>query len=423
MKINDFELISPPRPKGIFKKSARLFLISVLHKVQGAGLSLYEEGEVQQFGDPFASLQASVTIKDPRTYQMILSGGSLGGGEAYMLGYWDTPNLTKVIQVFALNMTLLTTMDSNSSFMRKITSKIFHRLRRNNIQQARLNISAHYDLSNDFFQLFLDPTLAYSSAIFCSPEDTLEQASRNKFERVCLQLQLSSHDHLLEIGTGWGGFAIHAAQNYGCRVTTTTLSKEQASHARSWIASQGLTEKVTVLEEDYRRLEGKYDKLVSIEMIEAVGHEYFSDYFATCCALLKPKGLMLLQAITISDQRYKASLRNIDFIKRYIFPGGQLPSIERILFHTCNDTDFQLVNMVDITHDYARTLRAWHENFENALNQVVALGFDEIFIRMWRFYLCFCEGGFLERAIHTQQFLFAKPEFRALQRINLTHES
>lgn len=422
MKTSDSNLAKPASDtKQLFGSPARQLLLALLGRLRRGSLLLVEDGSEQVFGEPRqqAAVQATIVVRDPAAFGMVLGGGSLGAGEAYMQGLWESPDLLQVIRLFVLNMDLLNRIDSRSSWPRRLAARLFHLLRRNTLAGSRANIAAHYDLSNEFFKLFLDSTMAYSAAIYTPATRTLQEASENKFRHVCQRLQLKPTDHLLEIGTGWGGLAIHAARHHGCRVTTTTLSREQAAHARAWIAREGLADRITVLEQDYRELSGQYDKLVSIEMIEAVGAEYYASYFRQVSGLLKPDGLALIQAITISDQRYAASLGNTDFIKRYIFPGGQLPSNAVIAGHLATDTDLQLVGLEDITLDYARTLRAWRERFQAALPEVRRLGFDERFIRMWRFYLCFCEGGFLERVIHTAQFLMAKPDFRTLPSLHV----
>ena len=277
---------------------------------------------------------------------------------------------------------------------------------------SRENISAHYDLGNEFFSLFLDPSLMYSSAVFPEGCNNLDEASQHKLQLICEDLELSESDHLEEIGTGWGGMAIYAAEHYGCRVTTTTISKEQFDRASAEVKRRGLDHLVTLLFEDYRALTGQYDKLVSIEMIEAVGHEYFDTYFDCVSKLLKPEGKAVIQAITISKQRYEPARRSVDFIKRYIFPGGCLPSLAVINNALAKNTDMQMVGLRDIAEDYARTLEHWHTAFLNKLEEVKALGFDDRFIRMWRFYLSYCEGGFRERIIGTYQITMAKPYYR-----------
>ena len=285
-------------------------------------------------------------------------------------------------------------------------------LTRNSVARSKENIAAHYDLGNDFFELFLDPTMMYSSALFSDERMSLEQASIAKLDALCQKLSLKQSDHLVEIGTGWGGMAVYAAEQYGCRVTTTTISEEQYRHTLELVNKKGLQNQVTVLKKDYRLLEGKFDKLVSIEMIEAVGHQYFGEYFSKCSNLLKPDGVMAIQAITITDQRYERAKNSMDFIKRYIFPGGCLPSVNCIANHVSADTDMIISDMSDMALDYAETLKRWREAFFSNIDQVRALGFDERFIRMWEYYLCYCEGGFRERVIGTTQMVMTKPDYR-----------
>jgi len=394
---------------------SRKAIHAILGKLTVGTLVLEEKGQVTHFGNrDDKRVTATIQVRNPLAYYSVFRDGSTGAGEAYMLGYWDTPDLLEVVRLFVLNMHTLQAMGKKQPLWRRTAGKMFHAIRNNSLQGAKRNISAHYDLSNEFFSLFLDPTMAYSSAIFKSESDTLHDASLHKFQHICERLQLTPEDHLLEIGTGWGGLAIHAAKHFGCRVTTTTISHEQYVHACEWIKREGLEDRVTLLEKDYRQLEGRFDKLVSIEMIEAVGSKYMDEYFQVCSRLLKDDGLMLIQAITISDQRYAQSVNSIDFIKRYIFPGGQLPSNAIITEKIATQTDMQLVGMEDITLDYAKTLAAWRERFWENIDKVRALGSDDVFIRMWNYYLYFCEGGFRERVIHTGQFLMAKPEFRTL---------
>jgi len=412
------------KERRLFGNPSRQLFLGLLKRMRLGHLLLVEEdGTEHSFGEArqHARVHATIQVRDPAAYGLVLGAGSLGAGEAFMKGLWESPDLLQTIRLFVLNMDLLRNLDRSGSLAGRLAGRVFHLLHRNTLHGARGNIAAHYDLSNDFFKLFLDPTMAYSAAIFTPQTRTLEEASTNKFQHVCQRLQLQPTDHLLEIGTGWGGLALHAARHFGCRVTTTTLSAAQAGHAREWIAREGLSERITVLEKDYRELEGQYDKLVSIEMIEAVGAAYYKDYFARVSALLKPTGLALIQSITISDQRYAASLGDTDFIKRYIFPGGQLPSNAVIASHVAGATDMQLIGLEDITLDYARTLHAWRDNFMTALPEVRRLGFDETFIRMWLYYLCYCEGGFMERVIHTAQFLLAKPQFRDLPGITVAN--
>jgi cyclopropane-fatty-acyl-phospholipid synthase len=379
------------------------------------GYLLIEEGdELYSFGDAndVNGVKAKIVIEDASAYRDIAFGGSIGGAEAYMLGKWSTPSLVDVVRLMSVNIDFLNQMDDARPVLQRIADKLFHWLNRNTEKQARDNISRHYDLSNEFFSLFLDPEMMYSAAIFPHAGADLDEAAVHKLDVICRKLDLQPGDHLLEIGTGWGGLAIYAAKNYGCRVTTTTISKEQYEAARERVRVEGLQGQINVLFEDYRNLNGQFDKLVSIEMIEAVGHEYYEQYFSGCASLLKDDGLMLLQAITIPDQRFEYAQKSVDFIQRYIFPGGSLPSHEAILSSVRKHTDLLMVGMQEIGEDYARTLEVWRERFMAKLDQVRDLGFDDYFIRMWNYYLCYCQGGFEERIIGTSQILLAKPEWR-----------
>jgi len=357
-------------------------------------------------------INARIVVENSATYKAIALNGVVGAAEAYMDGHWTTPDLVSVIRFFVSNISQLKDMDNERSLPNKLALGLLERATRNSIGRAKENISAHYDLGNDFFELFLDPTMMYSSALFKTDTMSLEQASVAKLDQLCQKLELNPDDHLVEIGTGWGGMALHAAKNYGCKVTTTTLSQRQREYTKNQVKQQGLEDKITVLLKDYRELDGKYDKLVSIEMIEAVGHQYFSEYFAKCSKLLKPTGLMALQAITISDQRYDQARKSVDFIQRYIFPGGCLPSLQVIADHTAKDTDMNLIDVSDLTRDYALTLKHWRESFLQNLDRIRDMGFDERFIRMWMYYLCYCEGGFRERVIGVYQIISAKPDYR-----------
>ncbi|SDK12160.1 SAM-dependent methyltransferase [Microbulbifer yueqingensis] len=399
-----------------FTQLARRLVLGKLKSLERGHLVVEDGDEVFEFGQPErdADVCARICVHDDSTYTQVLFNGTIGSGEAYMQGAWSSPNLVDVIRLMVNNMAMLENMDSRWSFLQKMALRVLHRLNANTRSGSRKNIAAHYDLGNDFFKLFLDSTMLYSSAIFPARDASLEAASLNKLETICRKLQLSETDHLLEIGTGWGGMAVYAAKNYGCRVTTTTISREQYEHAREWVEREGLEDKVTLLLKDYRDLEGQFDKLVSIEMIEAVGHEYYRDFFSRCSRLLKEDGLMVMQAITIQDQRYDRYRKEVDFIQRYIFPGGCLPSNRVVADHIADSTDMQIVGLEDITFHYARTLNAWRQAFFARLDEVKRQGFDSRFIRMWDFYLCYCEGGFLERVISTAQFIFAKPRCKAL---------
>jgi len=398
------------------KAWARSMILKHLGTMQRGQLVIKENGEKTVYGDQSdnVGLVAELTIVNIDTYSSLALNGVIGAGESYMEGHWTSPDLVKVIRFFVVNMQTLDAMDGERTWLSRMGMWLLDRVNRNTIARAQKNISAHYDLGNDFFSLFLDQTMMYSSAVFADETISLYDASNAKLETICQQLKLNANDHLVEIGTGWGGMAIYAAQHYGCRVTTTTISQEQFDFATQRVNDLGLNDQVTVLMQDYRKLTGRYDKLVSIEMIEAVGRQYFSEYFSRCADLLKPDGLMLIQAITIADQRYDQATKAVDFIQRYIFPGGCLPSVNIIGHHVASNTDMMIISLSDIGRDYAITLERWREQFLEKLETVRSQGFDERFIRMWEYYLCYCEGGFRERVISTAQIVMAKPDYRAV---------
>ena len=389
-------------------------LLRQLAHLRHGQLTLVEAGERQLFGQPdaHAHLRAEIQVHDEAFWPMVAGNGSIGAGEAYMQGYWSSPDLTAVIRLFVVNLDVLDGLEGGLARLGRPLLHGLHWLNRNTRRGSRKNIAAHYDLGNALFEQLLDSTMMYSAAMFRSAEDSLEQAQLYKLQRICEKLDLQPDDHLLEIGTGWGSMALYAASHYGCRVTTTTLSREQYEYTRQRIEAQGLQDRITLLLKDYRDLEGQYDKLVSIEMIEAVGHRYLPTYFRQCARLLKDDGLMLLQSITIRDQRYEQAKRSVDFIQRYIFPGGALPSLQVLLENVGRDTDLNLHHMEDFGLHYARTLRLWHDNLRRARHSLEPLGYDEQFYRLWEFYLCYCEGGFLERSIGAAQLLLAKPGAR-----------
>lgn len=387
-------------------------LLRQLAHLRHGQLTLVEAGERQLFGQPDAHLRAEIQVHDEAFWPMVAGNGSIGAGEAYMQGYWSSPDLTAVIRLFVVNLDVLDGLEGGLARLGRPLLHGLHWLNRNTRRGSRKNIAAHYDLGNALFEQLLDSTMMYSAAMFRSAEDSLEQAQLYKLQRICEKLDLQPDDHLLEIGTGWGSMALYAASHYGCRVTTTTLSREQYEYTRQRIEAQGLQDRITLLLKDYRDLEGQYDKLVSIEMIEAVGHRYLPTYFRQCARLLKDDGLMLLQSITIRDQRYEQAKGSVDFIQRYIFPGGALPSLQVLLENVGRDTDLNLHHMEDFGLHYARTLRLWHDNLRRARHSLEQLGYDEQFYRLWEFYLCYCEGGFLERSIGAAQLLLAKPAAR-----------
>jgi len=403
-----------PRLSTGFETFCKYACLRILKNIQAGHLLIEEQSEVRVFGGKTSdSLCATVVIQDPSAWPRILLGGSIGAAEAYIQREWNSPDLTSVVRLFAKNIKILDEMERGFASLGSAVLKAYHYSRKNTVQGSKANILAHYDLGNDFFQLFLDPSMMYSSAIFEHDTDTLQQASYNKLDRICKKLKLNSSDHVLEIGTGWGSFAIHAAKHYGCRVTTTTISDQQYQFAQARIEQENLTDRIELLKCDYRLLTGKFDKLVSIEMIEAVGAQFMGTYFQTCSERLKENGLALIQAITINDQRYQRALKNVDFIQRYVFPGGFLPSVTAMCSAVTEHSDMHLIHLEDITPHYAKTVRAWRSNFLQHQAQILALGaYDDRFLRMWDYYLCYCEGGFTERYIGTVQAIFSKPQWR-----------
>ena len=395
----------------LIQRIAKNLLFKQLRNIEHGQLTIADYSGSETFGQLSSDFDktAILTVHDTRAYTAIAFGGSIGAGESYMQHYWSVDNLTDLVRIFVRNIDVLDDMDSGFSYMTAMFNKIYHKLNKNTVSGSKKNISAHYDIGNDLYQLFLDETMMYSSAIYENEDMDLKQASEAKLDRICKKLDLQPDDHVIEIGSGWGGFAIHAAKNYGCRVTTTTISRQQYELALQRIQQQGLQDKITVLLKDYRELEGQYDKLVSIEMIEAVGHEYYKSYFQQCSRLLKPEGLMLIQAITIADQRYSIAKRSVDFIQRYIFPGGCLPSVSVIGNMLSKFTDMRIYHLEDIGLHYAQTLKHWRDNFFDKLDHVTSLGYSQSFIRMWEYYLCYCEGGFKEQAIGCVQVLMTKP--------------
>ena len=395
---------------------AKVQILKRLNQLQIGTLTIIDGHEKHIFGKTDA-ISATIHVHDSRFYGEIAFGGSIGAGEAYMLGYWSADNLTNVIRLMCVNQSVMDQLEGGYQWLSKPLFKILHWLNSNTTEGSRKNIAAHYDLGNDFFKLWLDPTMMYSSAIFEdaiieNPTNQLEAASLKKLKVICDKLDLKSTDHVVEIGTGWGGFAIYAARHYGCKVTTTTISKQQYALAVERVKAANLEKSISVLLNDYRDLQGQFDKLVSIEMIEAVGHQYYDTYFAKVSKLLKPNGLALIQAITIADQRFEAAKKSVDFIQRYIFPGSCIPSITAMLTSITKTGDLRLFDSEDIGPHYATTLAAWREQFFTHIEAVKRLGYSEEFIRMWAFYLCYCEGGFAERALGDVHLLLAKPDNR-----------
>ena len=393
-------------------RSCRTIMLKVFASLPQGKMVIKERGVlVDTFGQKDSELHAEIDFQCLSVYQSLLFGGSVASGETFSDGLWTTPNLTNVIRVFARNLPLLDSWESKMEWLAFPIRKISHLANKNSASGSKKNIAAHYDLGNKLYTRFLDDTMMYSSAIYPSINSTLAQAQNAKLKAICDKLQLTSKDHVVEIGTGWGGLAVFAAKNYGCKVTTTTISEEQHQYTQNLINKEGLQDKITLLKEDYRLLEGKYDKLVSIEMIEAVGKEYLPTFFKKCSSLLKDEGLMVLQAITISDHRLESYSKSVDFIQKHIFPGGFLPSQLLINQHLKKHTDLMIRDLHDIGLDYARTLRDWHHKLLENKEPLAEDGYDDRFMNMWRYYFSYCEGGFLERTISTVQLVISKPAF------------
>jgi len=387
---------------------SRTLLMKMLSRIEFGKLILQEGDKQWCFGEGKRPC-AHVTIRDTAAYQRILFGGSIGAGESYVDKLWEVDNLTALVRIMVLNMSLLDRMEKGLAWLLRPLDLVRHLLNTNDKRGSKRNILAHYDLGNDMYEAFLDPTMMYSSAIYPNREASLEEAQQHKLEVICRKLGLQPTDSIIEIGTGWGGFAIYAAAEYGCHVTTTTISDAQHEEAGRRVAAAGLSDRITLLRSDYRDLSGKYDKLVSIEMIEAVGHRFLPRFFQKCGELLKPEGKMLLQAITIADQKYKQYVGTVDFIQRYIFPGGSLPSNSRMVQLIAEKSDMVVRQIDDFGFDYARTINEWHSRFHKAFSSLQKKGYDEKFRRLWDFYLCYCQGGFLERSISVVHIVATRP--------------
>ncbi|MFQ3175944.1 MAG: cyclopropane-fatty-acyl-phospholipid synthase [Psychromonas sp.] len=412
MAVNTTQLSTNTKAMAYIDQVSKKILVSILGKMQQACLILVDQQQEIILGDPKASLKGKIVIKNSKTYRKILLGGSVAAGESYIQGWWSSPDLTKVIQVLGREQGIQDEIEKRVAKVMAIPSWIYHKARKNTRNGSKKNILAHYDLGNDLYEQFLDKEMLYSSAIYPSFDASLEEAQLHKLKTICDRLGLKKGETLLEIGTGWGALAIYAAQHYGVKVTTTTISEEQFLYTQARIKSLGLEGSITLLKSDYRDLTGQYDKLVSIEMIEAVGHEYLASFFKICNNHLKPHGKMLIQAITIADQRYDQYRSSVDFIQRYIFPGGCLPSISVMANNINTKTDMVITSLHDIGMDYAKTLNHWREQFEYSLVEIQKLGYNDDFIRLWRFYFCYCEGAFLERNISAVHLIAAKPAFR-----------
>lgn len=395
-----------------FARFIKKQVLRQLSQLQGACLTITDQHGSTELGDANADLRAEVRLLNERFFTEVAFQGSVGAAESYIAGDWQCDDLTNLIRIFVRNRDLLDDMEGGSARFKNALLKVGHFFNKNTLSGSKKNIAGHYDLGNDLFKEFLDSRMMYSSAIYQTADDTLEAASERKLKTICEKLDLQPEDHVIEIGSGWGGFAIYAAEHYGCRITTTTISEEQHNYAQALIREKGLQDQITLLKKDYRLLSGTYDKLVSIEMIEAVGHHYLPTYLRQCDALLKPDGLALIQAITIEDHRYEMALNSVDFIKKYIFPGSFIPSVGAIAAANAKNTTMKLINLEDFGESYAHSLRAWHANFNANIEAIERAGYGEEFQRMWRFYFCYCEGGFDERAISVVHLLFAKANNR-----------
>ena len=396
---------------------ARKTILAILDKLKYGQISIIDGTQKYKFGQADAPLQTVIRIHHPRFYSRILFNGSIGAAEAYMDGLWSADDLTMVMRIMALNQSVFGEMEKGVARLTTPLYQLYHYARKNTKIGSRKNILAHYDLGNAFYKLFLDPTMTYSCGIFENEQSTMEEASLTKYDRICKKLQLKPGDQIIEIGTGWGGFTRHAVQNYDVHVTTTTISDEQYRYSAELFKKAGIHDRVTLLKQDYRNLKGRFDKLVSIEMIEAVGHQFFDTFFKTCSRLLRQDGMMVLQAITIRDQEFQRYIHSVDFIKRYIFPGGCVTSVAAMLASIARVTDLRIHHLEDITPHYARTLRAWRNRFFQNIQKIRALSFPETFIRMWEYYLCYCEGGFAERYLGDVQIVLTKPLCRRETRV------
>ena len=407
---------SSKQPKSDFFRNQ---IFRRFHQIVGGNLKVVDQlGSMQSVGsnDPTDDLPATVVVGDQKFYKRVMIGGTIGSAESYANSEWVSNDLTSLIRIMIRNLDQFSRIEKTWGWLKNSWNFVQHMMRRNTISGSQKNIHEHYDLGNDFYQLFLDPTMNYSSGIFESPDadaddaNKMHEASIRKMDQVCRKLRLNSLDHVLEIGTGWGGLAVHMAKTSGCRVTTTTISKEQHRFAVERVRKEGLEDRVTVLLQDYRLLTGKFDKIVSIEMIEAVGHQFYDEYFSRCSDLLRDDGVMLLQSITIGEQNYKYHIRHVDFIRKYIFPGGCLPSVTALSNAVGRSTDMRMLSQEDITPHYVKTLAYWRREFMNRIDEVRALGYDEPFVRFWHFYLCYCEAAFAERRVHNIHIMYCKPK-------------
>ncbi|KZN48081.1 SAM-dependent methyltransferase [Pseudoalteromonas luteoviolacea] len=390
-------------------KACKKLVLTALDQITWGHIKLIDSSQEYSFGVQSCDQSVTINVLSQQMYSKFALGGSVGAGESYILGFWECSDLTKLIEIFVVNQDVLDKFEKKFALLSGLMNKVTHFKNRNTKAGSKKNIVAHYDLGNDLYGAFLSDEMLYSSAVYPTHDASLEDAQIHKLKQICEQVDLQAEDHVIEIGTGWGAFAIYAAQNYGCKVTTTTISEEQYAFVKEKIDTLGLQSQITLLKDDYRELTGRFDKLVSIEMIEAVGHDYLSGFFEKCSTLLKPNGVMLIQAITIACQRYQHYLKNSDFIQQYIFPGGCLPSVTEMSKQICNNTDMVVHSIKDIGLHYAKTLYDWRVRFNRAWPSINNQKFDQRFYRLWEFYLCYCEGGFKQRATSAVHLVARKP--------------
>ena len=402
-------LKSNKKPK-FLTKIFRKLVLNKFNNMKHGYIHIKDTQKEYKIGNDKSDLRVNLEITSDEFYVLIGSGGLMGASEAYALGLWKVDDLVKLIQIMVRNKDLMDNIDSGLSSIIKPINKWIHYRRQNTLIGSKKNIVAHYDLSNEFYSLWLDKTMTYSCGIFKNNTTTMEEASIEKLDRICKKLNLNKDDSVLEIGTGWGSFAIHAAKNYGCKITTTTISDAQYNFAKNRIEEEGLQDKITLLNKDYRLLEGQYDKIASIEMIEAVGHKNVKTYFRKVSSLLKDNGLFAMQGITYNDQNFDVYKNSVDFINKYIFPGSCLISVSQVSEIIKKNTSMLFVDLEDITSHYATTLRIWRENFFKQLPKIKELGFSDSFINLWEFYFVYCEAGFIEKNIGDYQFVFSKKE-------------
>lgn len=405
-------VLSVTKNKSGFYEKAVLNLIG---KMTRGSLSLYlPDGEYLEIGDGKGDVKAVITVKDPAFYKNLVLYGDIGFGESFVNGLWDTDNITNVIKWVLLNIENAPSVSGGKTKTAALNifkwlNRIYHNSRSNSISGSQKNIAEHYDLNNDFFATFLDQTMTYSSGYFLNEETSLLDSQYAKYQRLAKQMNLQPTDHVLEIGSGWGGNAIYMAGTYGCKVTSVTISKEQQKLAMERVAEAGLTDKVEVILKDYRDIKGKFDKIVSIEMLEAVGHNYYEEYFAKCNEVLKPDGILAFQVITSPDSRYPSLRKGVDWIQKHIFPGSLLPSVAKLNESINKTSDLTMVDLKDMGLDYARTLNLWCERFNKNIAEVKALGFDDTFIRKWQYYFNYCEAAFEMRNINVMQMVYTRP--------------